>query len=329
MTTDLVMERLNSIQVMLEAYHKGLKNLHWIEGYVVGAAETEGIDDNRGVYVLLYGIGEGMPNPCVKVYKSESSGLPLFIKNAVEWDNPDKYGVLSAKTTEKPNAIKKGVYNLVPRFCIVRYDGKETQMGPQKMFGGVVKWSSEAREAEQSERGGSKPMPQAVQQKQQVQQAQQPQPKQQVQQNPAPKLDNNEHVEWAVSYGVFDTIDEAAQKYGEVLAFANQNRITDIASFWRDNCLAKYAVKNGVFKTDTEAKKELPNVKMMFGSNWNDGAWARFCQISYAVAEGVYKSFDEAKPPYTEFRKMMNPQSEAEMWQSWKSKVASLKSNNK
>lgn len=327
MSTDMVMEKLNSIQVMLEAYHKGLKNLHWIEGYVVGAAETEGIDDNRGVYVLLYGIGEGMPNPCVKVYKSESGGLPLFIKNAVEWDNPDKYGVLSAKTTEKPNAIKKGVYNLVPRFCIVRYDGKETQMGPQKMFGGVVKWSSEAREAEQAQRGGAKPAPQSVQQKQQVQQTQQPQQKQVVQQS-AQTPDNNELIKWAVDFGVFDTTEAATQAYGQALTYANSNSVSDIANFWKDNCLAKYAVKNGAFGTDSDAKKKLLELKGKI-HNLSDSVWAQFCQINYSVKEGAYASIDEAKQPYTEFRKMMNPQNEAEMWQSWKSKVATLKAKKK
>ena len=272
MTTDLVMERLNSIQVMLEAYHKGLKNLHWIEGYVVGAAETEGIDDNRGVYVLLYGIGEGMPNPCVKVYKSESGGLPLFIKNAVEWDNPDKYGVLSAKTTEKPNAIKKGVYNLVPRFCIVRYDGKETQMGPQKMFGGVVKWSSEAREAEQAERGGSKPIPQAVQQKQQVQQAQQPQQKQHVVQQQqatpqakAPRFASaDEAIEWATKLemkGVKKFSDpESAKKYYDIRKSEwKPTTAPEMFSKWsvciQQELFIKWAVESKQFVSEVDAQE--------------------------------------------------------------------------
>lgn len=149
-----ILEKQEAIETMLVAQAKTNKNYQWVEGYAVGSTENEGLSGKRSVYVLLYGPGEHMKDPMVKVYPGESRGLPAFIRNAVKWDRPDDYPTHSSMAAKKDNLQKKGKYIKCPMFSIVRWDGKETQMGPQKMLGGVVHWTQEAREAERKARSG-------------------------------------------------------------------------------------------------------------------------------------------------------------------------------
>lgn len=148
-----ILEKQEAIEVMLVAQAKAAKNYQWVEGYACGSTEEAGINGKRSVYVLLYGPGEHMQDPMVKVYPNDSRGLPLFIRNAVRWDAPDDYPTISSQAAKKAKQVQRGKFVQCPRFAIIRWDGKETQMGPQKMLGGVVHWTKEAREAERRAQG--------------------------------------------------------------------------------------------------------------------------------------------------------------------------------
>lgn len=149
-----ILEKQEAIEVMLVAQAKAAKNYQWVEGYACGSTEEAGINGKRSVYVLLYGPGEHMQDPMVKVYPNDSRGLPNFIRNAVRWDAPDDYPTISSQAAKKAKQVQRGKFVQCPRFAIIRWDGKETQMGPQKMLGGVVHWTKDAREAERRAQGG-------------------------------------------------------------------------------------------------------------------------------------------------------------------------------
>jgi len=149
-----ILEKQEAIEVMLVAQAKAAKNYQWVEGYACGSTEEAGLNGKRSVYVLLYGPGEHMQDPMVKVYPNDSRGLPLFIRNAVHWDAPDDYPTISSQAAKKAKQVQRNKYVQCPRFAIIRWDGKETQMGPQKMLGGVVHWTKEAREAERRAQSG-------------------------------------------------------------------------------------------------------------------------------------------------------------------------------
>lgn len=140
--------RTKSIELMLEVQARNAKAFHWIEGYGIGSTINEGIDGRCGVYVMLFGVGEHMDSTCCRVYKSHAKNLPVFIQNAVEWDDPDKYQA-SKTNPSKKELIKTKRYIEVPPFAILTMDGKETQAGVQNLLAGVVRWSREANKLNQ------------------------------------------------------------------------------------------------------------------------------------------------------------------------------------
>lgn len=126
-------ERLARIETMLRAL-LGDKATAWIGGYVYGETSRE------DTYILLYGVSERLVEKVCRVYPQHFKLLPAFIPT----EN------VQGKTDSNPNkevARRKGIYHECPPFEIVTTLGKETQMGPERRFGGVLRLSKAAREA--------------------------------------------------------------------------------------------------------------------------------------------------------------------------------------
>lgn len=118
--------QLNEIHTMLEALLKSSNHIHWIGGYVYGRTSQ---DDP---FVILYPASDMLKEKAVRVYEHDFRKLPPFIAT----DN------VPADTENNPNktqAQKSRIYHTCPLFKICTYDGKDTQMGKEKRFGGVLR----------------------------------------------------------------------------------------------------------------------------------------------------------------------------------------------
>lgn len=120
-------DMLKQVWLMQRTILKGQGHLHRIGGYVCGRTS------NDDPYIILYPDGDLLVHKAVRVYKEQLKQLPPFINiDNIEDDagggNPDK---------EK--AKKKGIYRECPLFEVMTYDGKDTQMGPEKRFSGVLR----------------------------------------------------------------------------------------------------------------------------------------------------------------------------------------------
>lgn len=305
--TELLLEELRAIRVMMESVLKSSNDLQWIEGYAIGATETDTAEGKPGVYVLLYAKGEYMSTPTVKVYKSQSYPLPVFIKDAVEWDNSERYRTITGKGADKKSVKKKGYFVEVPGFQIARSSGKETDIGNREKFlSGVVSWSKEAKLAEREAKKNSGGAVQA--------------PAKTTSAASGNKLGNSREVVWAVEYGAFPDISTAAQKYGELMVLANEQKVGDLSTVWRKRCMVKYAEDREVYDEKTASSKlaELSRDKGL-----TDLGWQMHCHVAWGANE-IAVPVDEVKAAYLELRRMINPNTDREMWDSWKSKVSKM-----
>lgn len=117
--------QLDRIERMLKHILMNDNHYHVIDGYVYGNT-SEGKP-----FVILYPRGEHMKEKACRVYMEQFKKLPDFIPT----DN------IEGDTEANPNktqARNKGIYHECPMFGVVTYDGKETQMGPEKRFGDVL-----------------------------------------------------------------------------------------------------------------------------------------------------------------------------------------------
>jgi len=120
-----VNNELKAIHTMLEALLRSGNHIHWIGGYVYGRTSQ---DDP---FVILYPASEHLNEKAVRVYEHDFGKLPPFIDTCN----------VPADTDNNPNktqAQRKGIYHTCPLFKVCTYDGKDTQMGPEKRFGGVL-----------------------------------------------------------------------------------------------------------------------------------------------------------------------------------------------
>jgi len=113
----------DQIAMMLEALLIQNKQVQWIGGYVPG------LTSKGDPYISLFNPHAGMVNKVVKVYENSFGKLPDFINTEI----PDRVHP-SKNTMDKGAAISAGLYVKVPSFKILTYDGKMTQMGPEKRF---------------------------------------------------------------------------------------------------------------------------------------------------------------------------------------------------
>jgi hypothetical protein len=148
-------EQLERIEKMLRSQLKGAGHLWWIGGFVYG------VTGNNDPFIILYPAEEKLNEKVVRVYPHDFKKLPAFIPT-------DVGGGDTEANPNKEQAKKRGIYHECPRFEIVTFDGKETQMGRERRFGDVLRLSRAAAEAVQGQparpQGGAQPQPKPPQQ---------------------------------------------------------------------------------------------------------------------------------------------------------------------
>ena len=126
---------IKEVRTMLEALLMSNNHIHWIGGYVYGRTAA---DDP---FIILYPSSDKLIEKACRVYPHDFKKLPKFIDTEnIPVNAPDG-------NPNKQKAAQRGIYRECPPFQIVTYDGRETQMGNEKRFGGVVKLSRAAHEA--------------------------------------------------------------------------------------------------------------------------------------------------------------------------------------
>src|SRR3970040_138529 len=125
---------LKTLEKMLTALLRNNDQLHWIGGYVHGRT------GNNDPFVILYPASELLNHKVCRVYPHDFKKLPAFVNTDVpepaQNENPDK-----------DKAIKRGLYFSCPNFLIVTYQGRETSMGNEIRFVGVVLYPENTGEA--------------------------------------------------------------------------------------------------------------------------------------------------------------------------------------
>lgn len=118
--------QFSEIHTMLEALLKSGNHIHWIGGYVYGRTSED------KPFVILYPASDRLQEKAVRVYEHDFRKLPVFIDTAnVPGDTENN--------PNKTQAQKSRIYHTCPLFKICTYDGKDTQMGKEKRFGGVLR----------------------------------------------------------------------------------------------------------------------------------------------------------------------------------------------
>lgn len=116
---------MREIRIMLEALLKSQGLVEWVSGFVYGATS------NGDPYVLLYPAAEHLKEKVCRVYPHQFKKLPAFIPTADIAGDTDS-------NPDKQKAQARGIYHECQPFQIVMHLGKDTQMGREKRFGGVL-----------------------------------------------------------------------------------------------------------------------------------------------------------------------------------------------
>lgn len=114
-----------AIGKMLVALLRSSNNIHWVAGYAFGRTS------NDDPFVVLYPAGDHLKFQVCRVYAHDFRKLPAEIVEQMPATAPEHPG-------DKEKAQRQENYRSCALMCVVTYDGKETQMGPEKRFSDVV-----------------------------------------------------------------------------------------------------------------------------------------------------------------------------------------------
>lgn len=127
--------KMDQITKMLAALLKSNNNYHVVSAYAWGYTS------NGDPFLVLYPAGDHLKHKVCRVYPHDFGKLPSEIVNSKPDAGPDDPG-------DRDRAEKRGILRQCPMMGVVTYDGKETQMGPEKRFSDVI-WVSRKGQAQQ------------------------------------------------------------------------------------------------------------------------------------------------------------------------------------
>ena len=250
-----------------------------VGGYVISMTKKPGSNGKKNPVMYLYLKADNAPKKTLTVYPSESHLLPLFVRQAVDWEDGEYERVVEL---EKPDVIESGKYVEIPPFTVIRKAGKETEIGIQRVLAGVLSLSPAAQELEDKAKiasmgdkvAAASDQVATVKAEATVKVA-----------KSTPK-DIHDDVKWAVDYGVFSSIDEALDLYRRMEGYVAAKG-GDLHDLWRERCMIKYAVGYGIKDSDSFVVAE--EVKEVLSGDKADIVWAAKVAVQYALAEGVLK----------------------------------------
>lgn len=127
-TDNRVEMKMDQITKMLAALLKSTNNYH------VAGAYAWGYTSNDDPFLVLYPQDDRLKHKICRVYPHDFGKLPAEVINSKPDAGPDDPG-------DRDRAEKRGILRTCPMMGVVTYDGKETQMGPEKRFSDVI-WVS-------------------------------------------------------------------------------------------------------------------------------------------------------------------------------------------
>jgi hypothetical protein len=125
--------KLDQVTKMLSALLKSTNNYHVVGAYAWGYTS------NDDPFLVLYPQDDRLKHKVCRVYPHDFGKLPADIVNGKPDAGPDDPG-------DRDRAEKRGILRPCPMMGVVTYDGKETQMGPEKRFSDVI-WVSRKGQA--------------------------------------------------------------------------------------------------------------------------------------------------------------------------------------
>ena len=114
-------DQLTRIERKLDALLKSANHLHWVGSYAHGRTS------DGDPYIVLFPSSAKMEFQICRVYEPQWGKLPAFVETAVP---------MHIKPSKKSPAKNSSIP--CPAFQVVTYDGRDTQMGPEKRFGHVT-----------------------------------------------------------------------------------------------------------------------------------------------------------------------------------------------
>jgi hypothetical protein len=117
--------QLDRIETMLKAILASDNHIHWIGSYAHGRTST------GDPYIVLFPASDKLEHKVCRVYESQFKKLPDFVNTNVP---PSVRASKNTPAKDRATACQS--------FQIVTSDGKDTQMGAEKRFFGVLNISS-------------------------------------------------------------------------------------------------------------------------------------------------------------------------------------------
>lgn len=142
--------KMDQITKMLAAILKSSNNYHVVDSYAWGYT------DNDDPFLVLYPAGDHLKHKVCRVYPHDFGKLPSDIVATKPDAGPKDPG-------DRDRAAKQGKLHTCPLMGIVTYDGKETQMGPEKRFSDVIWVSRKAQPQQRQDAPPAQPQTQPAQ----------------------------------------------------------------------------------------------------------------------------------------------------------------------
>lgn len=126
MSGSRVDEDLRALRMLTESML--FDKIHWVGGYMYGRTK-----ENDDPFIVLYSPYPQLQQKVGKVYVQDFRKLPKFV------DTENVPAKAPRALLTKDEARDMGLYIECPKFQILNRDGKETQMGPEQRFHGVLR----------------------------------------------------------------------------------------------------------------------------------------------------------------------------------------------
>jgi len=285
---------IESLFLSLGKDSKGTDLHSWIGGYAYGRTK-----EHNDPFLYLYNPTVGMEEKVCRVYEKDFPKMPNFVDTNV----PDMPG--RKENPSKQVLIESGRYIECPRFEIIMFLGRETNLGPEKRFLGVSRVSRQSvQEWEALQQDKAKEAAATSQPKQVRKPVATPLPMSGVKglhDMVSAVLGDQAKtmLTWAWDQGKFETktqvLDELNEQALRIIQTAKGADFAYLRSTWIDYVKAKEQLTDKAFKTIAEAMYERGKIY--------DSAYALSRIFTNLEVQGIQSHLTGAKAENVEFDK--------------------------